>query len=230
MSRRSFFITLCGTLLVLAILCLVTFGLLRHESRWYQHASLPPGPDRLQFSQECWKEMSYLWNQLSNGEPKWTCQFTDYQLNSFFEDGIRQSNLLAFLPDEMTDFRFAFSQDRLRFAFRYGHGLFSTVIQINLRIWKAGQEPNVLVMELEGLYAGALPFTGRSLLEKLSEIGRQNSIGVSWFRHQKTGNAVAVLRFQDNLPRPTLEIEAIQISPGSMSVSGHFIDPTGGSH
>jgi hypothetical protein len=230
MSRRSFFLTVTSTVLVLVILSLLTVGLLRHESRWYQHASLPPGAERQQYAKDCMKEMTDLFNQINGGEAKWACQFTDYQLNSLFEDGIRQSGLQSILPEDMTDIRFAFAQDRLRFAFRYGHGLFSTVIQTNLRIWKASQEPNVLVLELEGLYAGALPFAGRSLLEKLSEIGRQNNIGVNWFRNQKTGNAVAVLRFQDNLPRPTMEIDAIQLSQGSIHVSGHFIDSSGGPH
>jgi len=174
------------------------------------------------------RAFSDLYSQITN-DRDWTCQFTDQQLNAFFEDELRESGMKSAFPEEMSGMRFSFEQDRVRMAFRYGNGLLSTLIQINLKMWKANQEPNVMVLELEGLYAGALPFAGRSVLERLSEVGRQNGIGVSWFRHPKNGHAVAVLRFQDNLPRPTLEIDAIHVSQGILALSGHFIDASSGS-
>lgn len=228
MSRRSFLLTLTILVMSVALIGLIAIGLLRYQSHWYQNAWLKPGPERQQQAQDCLRAFSDLYSQITN-DRDWTCQFNDSQLNAFFEDGLKQSGMQVIIPDDMRDLRFSFEQDRVRMAFRYGIGLFSTVIQINLRIWKASQEPNVLVLELEGLYAGALPFAGRSILEKLSEIGRQNGIGVSWFRNQKTGHAVAVLRFQDNLPRPNLEIDAIHVARGVMGMSGHFIDASGGS-
>ncbi len=139
------------------------------------------------------------------------------------EDGLRQDSPES-LPEGISDPRIAFDHDRIRLAFRYGSGLFSTVISIDLRIWLTAQERNVLVVELERFRAGALPISSRTLLEKISEAGRPRGIGVAWYRNHQTGHPVAVLRFQDDQPKPTMEFIAVQPEAGTITIHGRSTD------
>jgi hypothetical protein len=50
--------------------------------------------------------------------------------------------------------------------------MWSTVISISFRVWVAPKEANVVVLELQSLYAGALPISAQSLLDQLAELKR----------------------------------------------------------
>ncbi len=220
MSRRSLIVSLSCLLLGLVFLALILFALLRYEPHWYKQASLPPGPERFKQSQGFLEHLTGLISDYSCGE--WMTRFTDTQLNSYIEEDFPRHGLV--LPEGISEPRISFDTDRIRLAFRYGRGLFSTVIGIDLRVWLAVQERTDLVLELEGFRAGALPISARSVLEKVSEFGRQCGIGVTWYRDQETGHPVAVLRFQDDQPKPTLELQAVQPEPGALTIRGRSTD------
>ena len=58
----------------------------------------------------------------------------------------------------------------------------------------------------------------RELLERISEVARQNGIDVTWYRHE--GYPVALLRFQADQQRPTLQFKAVKFEPGCISIHG----------
>jgi hypothetical protein len=225
MSRRSVAVTVSCLLLGVVLLGLLLFALLRYECSWYKRASLPPGPERFQYSQDFISALTGLYNAMSPDHDWWEGRFTDTQINSYIEEGFRQNGLESrTLPEGISEPRVAFDTDRIHLAFRYGSGLFSTIISIDLRLWLANQERTVLVLELEGFHAGALPVSARSVLEKVSQFGSQNGIGVAWYRDPESGHPVAVLRFQDDQPKPTLELLAVQPEPGAIVIRGRSTD------
>ncbi len=225
MSLRSVIVTVSCLLLGVGLLATVLVGLLRYQYRWYKLASLPPGESRKVTAQEFVTEFAGLWD---TAEPEWYAHFSDVQINSYLQEGFREGGFEArSLPDgHVSDPRVAFDNERIHLAFRYGSGLFSTVICIDLRLWLVPQERNVLVLELEGFHAGALPISTRSVLEKISEFakGGDKGIGVTWYRDQQSGHPVAVLRFQDDKPKPTIELLAVQPEPGYITIRGRFTD------
>jgi hypothetical protein len=220
MSRRSFLLTLTCAVLGLSVLAILIAGLLRYQYRWYKQAALPAGQERQKQVEGFLSELSDMWNK-SDHDREWVVHFTDLQINSFLEDGLRQSGVEThLLPEGISKPRVVFDTERIHVAFRYGSGLLSTVIAIDLRVWLAAQEQNVVVLELEGFHAGALPISARSLLEQVSEVGRNNGIGVNWYRDQKTGHPVAVLRFQEDEQHAKWVLEALQVESGAIRIQG----------
>lgn len=224
MNRRSIFVSLAIFLLGLGALCILGAVLLRHEYGWYQKAQLPPGIERQKYSQEFVTEMLRAREDITS-EREWIARFSDVQINSYLEEAFKQSGIAEhMLPEGISDPRVIFNTDRIRLAFRYGTGLFSSVISIDLRIWLVQKEQNVMALELEGFHAGALPISAKSLLEKVSEVGRQSGIAVAWYRDHASGHPVAVLRFEDDKPHPTMVLQAVQVEAGHLTIRGKSPD------
>jgi hypothetical protein len=216
MTRRSFLVGL-GLFVLLACAAGSTLVLLvRHEPRPYLQAELPPGADRKRLSEDFLREFFAVCNSVG-GEGGWSGHFTQEQINGYLEeDFLAQSRGL--LPDGISEPRVVIEPDRLRLAFRYGSGFWSTVISIDLNIWLPRNEPNVVALRLEGFHAGALPISAQSLLERISETARQNGVDVNWYRHQ--GHPVALLRFQADKARSTLQLRGVQLSRGEITILG----------
>jgi len=222
MRRRT--LATIATFLVLFLLVAGTFlGLLRYEPRWYKAAVLPPGEQRTNSSQAFLKEFHEFVN--STADPRWFAQFTDEQINSFLEEGFKNSGLAAkMLPEDISDPRVTLEPEKLRLAFRYGRGTWSTVVSIETRIWLPRQEPNVAALELIGFQLGALPISVQSLLERVSEVGRASGIEVTWYRVPETGHPVAILRFQADQARATVQLESVRIEQGKITITGRSLD------
>ena len=231
MSRRSFY-------LAIAIFLILTCGggaavlvLLRLEPRQYRQAAVPAGAARAEHSKEFLNEFCQLISALDDqgdhpDKPVWYAHFTDEQINSYFDEHFVQSGMSEkLLPEGISQPRLVFEPDRARLAFRYGSGFWSTVISIDLKVWLAKGEANAVALELEGFHAGALPIAAQSLLERISEVGRQNGIEVNWYRHN--GHPVALLRFQADAPRPTLQLQAVQLKQGEITLTGRAGDGPG---
>jgi hypothetical protein len=224
MSRRSFFATLSCVLLSLGILAIMLAGLLRYQRPWYKQAAMPPGPARHKYSEEFTTECIDMFANIDDGR-EWTAHFTDVQINSYIEEDFRQQGIEShLLPEGITEPRIVFDPERIHLAFRYGKGLFSTVITVDLHVWMVPQEQNVVALELEGFHAGALPISARSLLEQMSEVGRSNGIGVNWYRDPKTGHPVAVLRFQEDQQRAKWVLSALRLEAGAIIFGGRSPD------
>jgi hypothetical protein len=224
MSRRSF-------LLAVAILLCLTSGvgaslwmLVRYEPNKYLRAAVPPGEERHRMSDRCLHKILQMYNSVVNqpDELEWEHRFTDGEINSYLTEDFMQSRIKDF-PEGISDPRVIIEQNNIRIAFRYGSGLWSTVVSIDLHFWLVKDEPNVVAMKLAGFHAGALPISSQSLLDGITKTCQDNGVRVDWYRDG--GAPVALLRFQADQQHPTLELETIEIEPGSIHIQGRTKDP-----
>jgi len=196
-----------------------------HEPDFYRRAGMPPGPQRLEMSNEFFvRDFVQFIANFDNGRDPWNFSFTQDQLNSFFEeDFIRFGDADYFRKLGITNPRVEFANDQIRIGFRYGTGRWSTVLSYDLKIWLAKSEMNVLAIEIQRRRAGAMPIPTQQIFQELKDIGRRQNIDIEWYRHN--GNPVAVVKFQCDRPRPTAQLQHIEIKNGTLRLQGQSFDP-----
>lgn len=217
MSRKSLFLTI-GIILALAaggVLALVF--LVRHEPSFYRRAAVPAGELRKKWSNEFQGEIGKVWAGVED-ECAWEPRFSQTQANAFFAEHFLTSGSAHDLPEGFSDPRIVFEPDRIRIGFRYGEGAWSTILSADLRIWLAANECNVIVIEVEGLYAGRLPFSSQTILERFSEAARRREMEVTWYR--LNGHPVALLRFQPGKQDPTVQLRRLKLQEGTLHLAG----------
>lgn len=211
------FVALCAILGSLAALA-------KHEPAFYARAAVPPGKARVAHSKAFQNEMAQLVTALVSRHEKWYASFNETQINSMFEEAFLATGVgEKVLPCGVSEPRIAVEQDRVRLGFRYGTPPWSTVISVCFRVWVAPKEANVVVLELQSLHAGALPISAQSLLDQLSDVLRKKNVDVTWYRHN--GNPAAVLRFQGEQPRSSVQLRQLELRPGVLTLAGKSIDP-----
>jgi hypothetical protein len=228
MRRRSFWLALALLAVIVGTL-LTTLALLAwHEPAFYARAAVPPGKERHEMAMLFEGKATTLGSAIRNGgHPEtgvWGGLFSDTEINSYFAENANLTERL--LPEDFTEPRICIEQDRIRLGFRYGSGWWSSIISVEFRLWLAQAEPNVLVLELLGLYAGALPISAQSILDDISEALRRQNIEVSWYRHQ--GNPTAALKFQSDQPRPSAQLRQVRLQPGQVTIAGQSTEPLTG--
>jgi hypothetical protein len=224
MRRRSITLTI-------AIVVFLTGGvgsalglLLRHEPAFFVRATIPPSAHRSKCSGEFVRELVRLFAGISD-KRQWDGRFTEEQINSYCqEDLLKEHTDAPPLPEGIREPRVALEPERIRLAFRYGTGFWSTVVSINLRPWLVAKEPNVVALEFEGMHAGALPISSQSLLERAWEFARQHDIDPTWYRYN--GHPVLLLRFQAGRNRPTFQLQQLDLHPGMLCIGGRSLDTT----
>jgi hypothetical protein len=222
MSRRSFLVAIGILVFVGGTISGALFVLLRYEPGHYRRAATTPGEQRTKLSEDFLREFCDFRDSVTK-DKDWYGSFSDEQINSYLDEGFMRSGLgEQLLPDGISEPRIIFQPERIHLAFRYRSQLINTVVSITLRVWLSSSEGNVMAVALEGFRAGALPFSAQWLLERISEIARQNSIEVTWYRHE--GHPVALLRFQADQARPTLQFKAIKLEEGKLTIHGRTDD------
>jgi hypothetical protein len=223
MSRRSILVAISLVLFGGVSVGATLYALLHYEPGHYRRAAVAPGEHRVKLSIEFYKEFCAFVNSMSTEPDHWFGEFSDERINSYLDEQLMRCGLGdKILPDGISEPRVIFEEDRLQLAFRYRSRLVNTVVSISARVWLPKAESNVVAVQLQGFRAGALPFTAQWLLERISESARQNGIEVNWYRHE--GYPVALLRFQADQARPTLQLTAIQIERGKITIHGRSAD------
>jgi hypothetical protein len=219
MSRRSLFMALGLAVVLIGGAGLVLFLVVGYEPDVYSQAAAPTGEARSQLSQDFLKEFSTLLSA-PEAERDWYVNFTDEQINSYLDEGfIKEGLATRVLPDGISQPHVVFGPEKVRLAFRYGVGAWSTVISLDLRVWLAKGEPNAVALELEGIRAGALPISSQWLLEEFRKVGRdKNGLDLTWYR--TNGHPVALLRFQADQPHPTLLLQGVRMEKGLLTIRG----------
>lgn len=219
--RMWYLVAMAGGLAVTSLFILTL--VVKHSPAFYHRGEVAAGSARGQLAQEFLNRASDLFSRIGEG-PTWSQEFSQEQINSYFQDELFQATRLIEIPDHVQAPRVALEEDRIRIAFRYGSGWFSTVISIDLRVWLAAKEPNVVALELCGFWAGGLPLGTRSLLDYISEAAREQSIDVTWYRHGP--HPIGLLRLQANQARPTFQLRRFEAMPGKLVFSGkNLTDP-----
>lgn len=218
------------TIIVLAtifVLLLLGVGaglalLVVHEPGYYARYQVPPGRERIELSRKCVATIASMAGNIAGGAPDWAGEITDEQLNSFFaEDFQKWGEAESLRRVGITSPRIIFEQDRMRLAFRYSTGAFSTIISLDIKVWLTPQDANVVAVEFLGRYAGSLPISAHALLEVLSTQARERNVEVTWYRHN--GNPVALVRFQANRLRPTFQLHRLELSDGKIAIAGRNV-------
>ncbi len=86
----------------------------------------------------------------------------------------------------------------------------------------AAKEPNVVVLELHGMQAGALPIAPQPFLEQLSEVVRGPNIDVTWFRYN--GHPTAAIQFRGDKDRPSVVLRQVDVRPGVLTIVGRSLE------
>ncbi|MCS6850558.1 MAG: hypothetical protein NZ700_05240 [Gemmataceae bacterium] len=195
-------------------------ALLRHEPHFYRQATIPPGELRKQRSREFQAACVQLMDYVINQERQWQVELTADQINSYLdEDFARNGKTVETLPEGISEPRVAIEPDRIRLAFRWELlAGFSTVVAIDICPWLPTNEPNVVALKIQSVHLGALPVTTQSLLERISEVARRRDVDVTWYRHQ--GQPVALLRFEADQKRPTVQLRQLELHHGRLLVAG----------
>jgi hypothetical protein len=225
MRRKPILLTLGLLLLLLGGTGVGLVLLVQREPGFYRAKAIAPGEHREKQSIAFQGEFSKLKSFIDNNVPLWQARFTEEQINSYFEEDFLRSGIARMLlPDDIAAPRVSLEQDTIRLAFRYGSQTWSAIVSIDFRIWLAPKEPNMVALELQGVHAGSLPISSQSLLEQVSEIGRRQNIEVTWYRHN--GNPVALLHFVSSKPRPTVQLQQLQVRDGAITLRGGSTDTT----
>jgi hypothetical protein len=223
MRRKSLLIVAGIAILTVGAILTALALLARHEPHFWREAAVAPGKVRQDQSKKFVSQFVSTVNAIIDRRAEWQASFSEAQINSFFEEDFLSPGYAdKLLPDNVTQPRVVLQQDKIRLAFRYGKPPWSTVISIDFRVWLAPKECNVVVLELQSLHAGSLPISAHSLLEQLSEIIRKRNIDVTWYRHN--GNPAAVLRFQTDQPRPTVQLLQLQLGNGMLRLAGRSLE------
>src|SRR5581483_12177467 len=102
---------------------------LRHEPNFYRHCAAPAGLERKKLSELFFKEAAQLWADVNARDGgKWRHAFSEAQINSFFEeDFVRLGEADNLHRHGVSGPRVMLDDNRLRLAFRYGSGVWSTI-------------------------------------------------------------------------------------------------------
>ena len=216
MRRRRLLISVG---LVLGFLALVLAGLVaavKREPGFYTQAELPPGPERTALSQQALAEYSRILNIIN--DTSWDVSFSTEQVNAFFQEDYYKFGGDDNWPEGVSAPRVKIEDGKMRLGFRYGRGLTSTVVSLEIRLWKVARELNMVAMEIVSFRAGSLPLSTGNLLDLISQVVRRQGIDISWYRQD--GHPVAVMRFQSQLSRPTFQFDRIELKDGKAIITG----------
>lgn len=219
--RRQLYSLLGATALLLAGVAIILGILVKHEPAFYRRAAMLPGPDRQRLGQEFLVTTTAFLNLVTNGQA-WLLCANQEQLNAHLqEEGCGQTSLFTY-PEGVTEPRVEFGNDHIRIGFRYGSGLRSAIVSVDMKTWLVAKEPNVIALELCDLSVGGLSLGSHALMEYVSEAAREWNADVTWYRSGH--HPIALIRLQANQSRPTLQLKRLEVTPGQLLIHGK---PTG---
>ncbi|MFO0965490.1 MAG: hypothetical protein U0793_07875 [Gemmataceae bacterium] len=221
LSRRSWIILTLAGLMVVGLAA--GAFLLKHEPSFYRRADVETGPERKMLSTACLGRFTQLVGCLQDGSGDWDIKMSQGQLNSFFkEDFVRLGVAEDFGRHGVSGLRVVFEGDKMRIGFRYGSGVWSTVVSYDLKLWLT-RDVNVVAVEVLSRRAGALPLPLQSLLKEIADVARKRNIDITWYRHE--GNPVALVRFQADRARPSFQLKHVEVADGMITIAGRSLEP-----
>src|SRR5262249_23188280 len=142
--------------LVVGFVALVLVGLAaaaKREPGFYRQAEMADGPERDRLSQEAVANFTRINSVID--DPSWEVTFSADQINAFFQS---EDYFKAGGDDNLVDGfhapRVKIENGRMRIGARYESGLASTVMSLEIRLWKVADELNTLALEIVSFHAG----------------------------------------------------------------------------
>ncbi len=217
MRRRSFY----KAVLLMVMLFIVSLGivgfLLKQEPEFYvrENANIVRADDSAQAGKVLTRLNELMEDMRTTQKGDWEASFPADELNAFFRE--RENNPLADLGD-IPDQRISIEDDRLRIAIRKGSGFFSTVIEVEVRLWLVKDQSNLMALEIVGFRAGVLPLPKNWILDEISTAARRLNADVNWYRNGS--NPVAICRLYSNQSRPETQLTNFRIGESTISIGG----------
>ncbi len=221
MSKRKLYWLSATTVLLLTGALTALGAAAKHEPSFYRLGQIPASEGRKDLSSQFVRSFGQM---LANRKQEtWDCVVTQAEINSFFEEifdqmgemeGLRKLGISA--PNVTLE------ENRVRLAFRYGSGVFSTVISYELEIWLVPKEPNVVAVKFLSARAGALPISNRSILQKLSEFAQKQNYRVSLYRHE--GHSVAVIDLRSDPQHPASILTMLKVEGQKLFLRGKTLE------
>lgn len=200
------------------------FGVVaKHEPTFYRDGRIPPSEARRDLANNFVSQFGQMMLHMKARTETWGCEVSEAQLNCFFSEAFNQLGEAEGLRKlGISKPCVALEDNRVRLGFRYGSGWFSTVISYDLEVWVVPREPNVIAVKILRARAGAIPISSQSILQQLSEFGRQQNYKVTLYRHE--GNAVAVIELEPYQPHPWKILTALKVDHGKLSIQGRTLE------
>jgi hypothetical protein len=177
MPKRKL-IWMCGTAFVLLAGALSALGaVVKHEPNFYRLSQVQPSPARKKLADDFRNKFIQMIANIHGREDLWNCDTSEVQVNCFFEELFPETGEATALRSiGISSPSVVFEPDRMRLAFRYGTGWFSTIISYDMKIWLVPKEANVIAVEIQSARAGGLPISNQSVLT--SKISRSRCIAM----------------------------------------------------
>jgi hypothetical protein len=211
MRKRKWFSLCCIAAILLGAGLTALAVTLKHVPNFYSQNQVEPGEVRRFLANEFLGKYAQMQADKEARQDTWYCTASEAQLNSFFKEHfpiMSEGESLRKLG--ISDPVVTLDGDHMRLAFRYGPGWFSTVVSYELKTWLVPKEANTIAVEIISARAGAMPISSQSILQQLSEFGRNKNMKVSLYRHE--GHPVAVIGLQaEQDPHPKWLLTAVGI-------------------
>jgi len=219
MFRRSRFKSLFILLAGLGLAFGGVFALAKREPDFYHRAPNPDDYETRERAAQVLTRVQDLKNEIRS-QSDWGETFAAEDLNCFFVENMgKKGGLASLLPEKVHSPRVAIDGDRLKLGFKYGEGLWSTVVWVELKVWLVKDEPNLVALEVCDLRTGSLPVGSQSVLDSISESAREWNIDVTWYRNGS--NPVGLFRFFANQAgQPGSQILMLHVADGKIVVAG----------
>jgi hypothetical protein len=206
---------------VLGGLLTALYLMVRYEPDFYRQKEIQSGPLRAQQSKEFEGKLYPFVTAISQGHDYWQETFTEAQINSYLQEDFIQSGVAGTMPIKgVSDPRISIEDDILRLGFRYGESPWSTIVNLDFRLWQAPKETNTVALQLVRLRAGLVPLSSKFLMHRVTRLlqSQVKDVEVSWYRHE--GHLVALLRFSASRPRPTTQLKQLKVGQDRIIISG----------
>ncbi|MGL4461048.1 MAG: hypothetical protein ACRC1K_02765 [Planctomycetia bacterium] len=157
-------------------------------------------------------------------QSKWSASFGEGHLNAWLAVDMVDNHADTTLPPGVDHPRLALQDGSILLAFRYGSGGLAVVVTTKVKAWIPKQ--NLLAMELEGTWLGAVPIPGSYLRRMIENFARANNLTVRWHRHGS--NLIALFDFTNERGRvAVLKFEVADKELRLQGTSGRAVKPAG---
>ena len=211
---------LCGiTIGAIAVGVLALGVIVKHEPNFYRQSQIPEGEARKDLANTFMRNFGQM--MLNMKQASWSCDLTEAQINSFFEEiFVRKGEAEGLRKLGISSPTVYLEGDQVRLAFRYGKGWFSSVVSYELKIWLVPKEHNVIGVQILSARAGALPISSQSILQQLAEWAKPN-FQVMMYRHE--GTPVAIIKLQQD-QNPNHMLTMLRLETNLVSIRGRTLE------
>lgn len=213
MSKARWLVVGGGLLLALAGGLAILYAGWRHVPAFYAEALA--ATDVAIASDELLEHASTLASDAQR-DGRWQALFTARQINGWLAVDMPK-NHSTLLSRDVRDPRVSLERDRLRLAFRYGEGPFSTIcsVTVGLRTMRG----NRLALRVEEVRGGCIPLPMGQVLETLSAQARKANLPLEWRR--VAGDPVAIVRLAPlERGETAFMLGNLEVGPDELFVAG----------